>query len=508
MSATIQVRHHKEALDHNYILLLTSNSTERAAVNGIMRNCRNADVGRSTRGCKIGFLGNRLAIHVTGDSGISKLLSIGRVAGTMLSDELLPKPVIVLLVGFCWGNPRKTSNGAVIVSPQILSLNEVREMPGGAERIARSCQSSIELSSSIVQTFQETMASQKISALAGPIGSLETLYQNTEARDLLITQFPELVGAEMEAFGLLPIDAPWLIVKAVSDFGDDDFHREQQRLAACRAATSLLPLITILDDNDRLPQRNTGVGQSLLADLITGNVLEVDVRDLSANGLNDLLNDQIGGPLLHKLGRYVSESEYDTDFPILACALILEVMQNAFKHGRADHATVTLYPTKIVIADDGDTFDPATLEGQNGGARDWRAVEQRYLQNGLVNFIAKSPKTGRGNVYTIALPKATSALREARQHCSMRIASSTIGAQYGRQAVLTFDENCQVLYYRAENLLMTSRRISVADALRRVVESGRKIYVGCQSEHDVVFFKEILKDLLGEKLVVFADAVH
>jgi len=55
MSIPIQITDHHKELDSNYILLLTSNSIERDAVNRILHNRCDADIGRSTRGCKIGF---------------------------------------------------------------------------------------------------------------------------------------------------------------------------------------------------------------------------------------------------------------------------------------------------------------------------------------------------------------------------------------------------------------------------------------------------------------------
>jgi hypothetical protein len=476
--------------------------------NKVLRNICDADVGRDTRGCNIGHLGRRLAIHVTGDSGISKPLSIGRIAGSLLSDKYFPPPALMLLVGFCWGNPKRTGPNTVILSPHVVSLNEVRETPNGPERVARHCQSSIELTPSFIQSLQESLAPCAIAALTGPIGSMETLYQHTESRDNLISKFPDLLGAEMEAFGLMPSDFPWLVIKAVSDFGDDDFHREEQRGAAQRAAVTVLPAVTMLDDDGGLQKRKSGAAQSLLEDLITGNVLKVDARELAANALNDLLNDEIGEPLLRKLGRYVSAIEYDTEFPILVCALILEVMQNAIKHGNASQATVTLHPTKIIIEDDGKFFDPSTLAGSNGGSRDWRAVQQRYLENGGIQFTARSFSKRPGNHYVLALSKATSVLRDAKQNCSMKVVPLAIGAHYGSRPALSFDEKCQVLYYYAEDLRMTSRKIGVAKTIRHAVEGGRKVYIGCPSQRDVIFFKEELRDLLGENLVIFADAAR
>ena len=340
------------------------------------------------------------------------------------------------------------------------------------------------------------------------MGSMETLYQHTDSRNLLISQFPDLLGGDMEAFGLLPTEFPWLVVKAVSDLGDSGFHREQQRDAARRAAKTVLHLMAKLSDEGYLPEREANASLTLLEDLITGNVLKLHVRELGPNELNDVLNNTIGRPLLYKLGRYVSAIEYDPEFPSLICAVLLEIMQNAIKHGKANQATVTLHPTKILVEDDGNVFDPRNLTGSNGGACDWRVARERYFDDGEVQFTAKQASKSKGNQYVFALPKASRVLRDARQNCSMRITPQTIGAQYGNPRVLTFNEECTTLYFYAEGLRMSSRRISVADAIRDAVVSGHKVYVGCPSERDTVFFKERLKDLLGENLVVFVDAAR
>lgn len=310
----------------------------------------------------------------------------------------------------------------------------------------------------------------------------------------------------MEAFGFLPIRLPWLIVKTVSDLGDDEFHRGRQPDAARDAAEAVLQLVAILGEEELIPRPKADGPQVLITDLITGDALRVEACDLATNELNDLLNDGIGVSLERKLGRYVSAIEYDHDFPNLMCALILEVMQNAIKYGKANHATVTLYPTKIVIEDDGGNFDPATLTGENGGARDWRAFQGRYLDQGEIIYAAAQPKTGQGNRYTFNLSKASAVLRNARQNCSVQIAPRTIGANYGNPEVLKFDETCKVLYFYAENLRMTSRRISVANCIRSAVQGGRKVYVGCPNERDVLFFREVLNDIPGEDLVIFVDA--
>ena len=508
MPITIEIETHSNVLDGNYILLLTSNSVERLAVNKILTNLCDADLRRDTRGCNLGFLGRQFALHVTGESGISKPLSIGRIAGSLLTDRQFPKPALVLLVGFCWGNPRKAPVGAVILSSHIVSLNEIHETSNGVERAPRHFQSTLELTSALIDSLGVALAPNEVKVIAGPMGSTETLYQNAASRNLLTSQFPDLLGGEMEAFGLLPINVPWLVVKAVSDLGDGDFNRDMQPIAARTAAETVRQLVTELSREGNTFGRNPDANVSLLEDLMTGDALKLDVRDLAANELNDVLNNRIGRPLQYKLCRYVSVMEYDPEFPSLMCAVLLELMQDAIKHGRANQAIVTLHPTKILIEDDGEGFDPRTLTGLRGGARDWHIARERYFDNGAVQFTATQPSNREGNRYVFALPKTTSVLREIKQKCSMQIAPDTIGAQYGSEAVLTFDETCQTLYFYAGELRMTSRRISVAKAIRSAMESGHKVYVGCPSERDMVFFKEELKDIIGDNLVVFVDAAR
>jgi len=148
-------------------------------------------------------LTGRLAIHVTGDSGISQSLSIGHIAEGMLVERRFPKPALILLVGFCWGNPEKAKVGNVIVSRHIVSLNAARMTSSGIERKERRVQSSLDLPQEFVSALGQALAPLEITVLDGTLGSMEMLYQGTEGRDALIGQFPDLLGGEMEAFAFL-----------------------------------------------------------------------------------------------------------------------------------------------------------------------------------------------------------------------------------------------------------------------------------------------------------------
>ena len=101
-NGAIDVRHFGGALDNNYVLILTSNSVEKARVNQVIDEQRKAATGIQDRGSKIGFIGQRVVLHVSGESGGSRPGSIGRITSRLLSDAQVPKPCLVALVGFCW----------------------------------------------------------------------------------------------------------------------------------------------------------------------------------------------------------------------------------------------------------------------------------------------------------------------------------------------------------------------------------------------------------------------
>lgn len=90
MNHVIEITPQLTALDKNYVLLLTSNSEEKKAINAVLRSRRGADIGMETARCSLGTLGGRFALHVTGESGVSKPRSVARIANPLpLARKLL-----------------------------------------------------------------------------------------------------------------------------------------------------------------------------------------------------------------------------------------------------------------------------------------------------------------------------------------------------------------------------------------------------------------------------------
>ena len=61
----IQITDYYDVLNENYVLICTSNSLEKDAVNRLLSNRRELEVDMNTSGCSIGLLSNRFVIHLS-----------------------------------------------------------------------------------------------------------------------------------------------------------------------------------------------------------------------------------------------------------------------------------------------------------------------------------------------------------------------------------------------------------------------------------------------------------
>lgn len=481
----IDIQDYYDALKNNYLLIVTSNSKEKKAVNEIMTNRKNLSVHMSTGGCSIGLLDGMFAIHLTGSSGISAEGSASRLVVEFVSRNNMPSPGLVYLVGFCWGNPTLTNIGDIIISDTIYSLNS--RISKGKESIYKATQyrSSLDLSHVSKEINREIADSQ-----LGKLASLETLLSSTSEREQLLQQYPYLIGGEMEAFGFVPSlkRTPWLIIKSVSDFGCDDFERSNQPEAAVSASLALRTLNELLISNALINFSISKPDELLLIDRLFGNEIRVLKKTIKSDDLNDLLNDEVGIIIERKLEYYLNEVGYDRSFLRYFCDLILEVLQNSLKHSGASFASVKFYPDKIIINDDGDEYSLDNLEGDNGGALSWRRIKSCAIDTNLVNYSFKKKS------HYFEMTAANKELIDAVKNCTASIIPSTIGSAYSRQATLSYNEGCKVIYVQDSDIRMTSRRIALIHEVKRLLDEGKKVYVKVSDKAYAEEYKLALKE--------------
>ncbi len=389
-----------DVLDGSYGLVLTANNIEKDAVNTVLGKGIRVDVGIKTQGSTISFMEPHILLHITGEPGGSSDKSVGFIARHILSG-ILPKPAFVILNGVCWGNPGRVSVGDVIIATSVASLNHQREHTEGRVYRRDDIDSKLKVENSLLD---DTASGGEFSHHKGVIGSAEIYFSADEPRNALINQHPDLLGGEMEAYGFIANlkDIPWAVVKGVSDDAGDTTNRDPQKLVAARAATLMSALIQELTSKATLPMPTKTPPRSALIDAIIGDSIIVNSVSDAAH-LNDHLNDNIGPSLERRLQRYVSDDASQQDLHRALLKLILEVIQNALRHGNASRVTLTFYETRIDLVDDGEHFDLRSLAGNRGGAIAWEDFDEYFVRPGMAGVNYKKASERRGNHYVYSL---------------------------------------------------------------------------------------------------------
>ncbi len=152
-------------------------------------------------------------------------------------------PRAAVMVGIAFGkDPAKQRVGDVLVSSQIISYEEQRI---GARTEFRG--PIVEASQTLVDRFRNVVGwrfrradGTACACKVGPVLSGEKLVDDAAWKAALFAQFPQALGGEMEGRGLstaaTEAGVPWILVKAICDWGDGTKHNADQPLAAAAAA--------------------------------------------------------------------------------------------------------------------------------------------------------------------------------------------------------------------------------------------------------------------------------
>lgn len=317
-------------------------------------------------------------------------------------------------------------------------------------------------------------------AVLGDIVSLETLYASTEKRDELLCKYPDVIGGEMEAFAFVPsmLHIPWLVVKSVSDNGDDDFNQDFQIEAAKLASEALDRVIGICVEKD-LISLNTSTAENLaLVDRLLGKSIKLPVENLTPNNLNDYLNDVIGPQIEYKLNYYVTSDEYDRRFVKHMCDLILEVVQNSIKYAESSNVVVTFNEKNIIVDDGGNDFELTSLKGERGGAKSWKRVKKNHIDTGSVEYVFHKKK------HKFNLTKVNPHIKNIISNCSVTIIKEKVGSPWVSKSILSYDDACDAVFVDDRQVKMQSRRDSLVGAVRQLLESGKIVYVAVNDSED------------------------
>jgi hypothetical protein len=480
----------KNILNKNYFLVATSNSLEKNAVNERLDFKIKLELDLKSNGCYIGLIDGNIIIHISGTSGIVAETSIGRIILEFVLNNKYPIPATVLLVGFCWGNPNFTKVGDVIICNSIISLNsEILNKSDNNYKINH-------FNSSLTEKYLDGLS------LNGTMASLEKLFADTSLRNDLIEKFPIILGGEMEGFSFIPTlnskDIPWLIVKTVSDFGDNSYDKVNQKLSANLAVDKISVLIEELKIKSKISDYLEQKKSNNIINILKGQSVKINRLDFTLDTLNDYLNNSIGPIVDAKLKEYFYDLNFENggNFSKYFCSAILEIAQNSFRHGKTSNFEITFNTKSISIDYDGDDYELMEITGGKGGAVAWNDLFTSFIKNGLVKY-----SHDKKNNYNFKLEQYDFQLKELIKNCSIEIAPGTIRAGYYPEETLIYNKNCTSVYLNDLNNRMPSRRFSMIDEVKKLLEKGITVYVHVDDESAGKAYVDALVEF-GDKLKI------
>lgn len=223
--------------------------------------------------------------------------------------------------------------------------------------------------------------------------------------------------------------------------------------------------------------------------------MKIEVPD-DGLSLTEHLNYRLGPSLAWRLAQYSVGGPSTPAASGLLANLLLEMAQNALRHGNATHATVRFGAGSVTYSDDGKPFDVFQLQdGRDGrGGRDaLKAVLDYLVARDVVELSAEASSSRSGNSWRIRFPLLSARLRDAREKCPIVI-PFTGRAIADARSPLQFDPLCETLFFDASELMMSSQRFDVAVELRKLLEDGKQLIIQCVDEYSKSFYEDALSD--------------
>ena len=161
--------------------------------------------------------------------------------------KVWPQIKAVIMVGICYGfYNRKQHIGDVIVATEIKNvetrrMGEDKEIPRGDTSYPDKCLANA--FKNVARTWNYTGIDEKQKRLSyGIYLSADKLVDNIKVRDKLLEENPEAKAGEMEGNGLTGAcyqdSTPWILIKAVSDYGDGKKRKKKKWRQAIAVAAS------------------------------------------------------------------------------------------------------------------------------------------------------------------------------------------------------------------------------------------------------------------------------
>ncbi|WP_336278216.1 hypothetical protein [Cronobacter dublinensis] len=475
---------YKNNLEGNFILLLTSNSKEKKALNNILQNKMKISITEKSNGAYLGTIGNIFVLHLSGESGTISERSISNVCKSFISNSVNPSPAMIILCGICWGDPNKTILGNTIVSDEMFTANQQYVTTEGYNPQVRTHKSCI--------TIEKDLFSDNENVVYGPTCSAELLIKDEGHRDSLLRLVPTCFGGEMEGFALIPAltNTKWLVIKTVSDHADmQSYCREEQPNFCERLASDVAYIIPKLIFSLDLSFDMESDQSLLIYEIISENYIEFNINDFNIRDMNSYLNDSYGNMLLRKLRNYIDGEVFQENFIYDMADVILELAQNEFRHNNAYKILVKFDSKSIQIESQNKLFDMSLIQGTNGGALAWKCIFEKYLNSDDIEYVYDE------NKITFKLKRFLDKINAIKSKCKITLNTSRAGfTKY--QPLLQYNVTCSSVYYDMSDHIMTSRAIGIFEEIEKLVNQGKIVYLSVRDDYQKEKYINLLKESL------------
>ncbi|MHB1780825.1 hypothetical protein [Acidithiobacillus ferriphilus] len=182
---------------------------------------------------------------------------------------------------------------------------------------------------------------------------------------------------------------------------------------------------------------------------------------LSLGEENRIIGDAIANSCIEQIwGRELARATRDA---------LIELLRNAFSHGKAANATIDIQASYIEVSDNGQQFDSTTLTGLSGGGGSLSLVALREDHGATIVF--RSEYVSGQNLNRLTLVRKPADISSATP-CSVSIDHTTMATLHHQLQTLTA---CNTIYVLLPKYLALSDVFGFPQAIGRALPPGKKV---------------------------------
>lgn len=504
-------------LRNRTILFVTSNDIERNALTSELDTygvkMQRKAIGLLQR-LRVGVLAGYPVCLLSAERGSHGKSSVG-----MLLPEVLQTlcPRLVVLSGFCYGNPAVADLHDVAISNRIVSLVDFvakeGELKMRSQPVFPSCIEDEQLSRivrAITPKFNRSVKAIGLSSkiVTGTVYSGEVFSEDEAFASALFDADSSAIGGDMEG---QPVAAqcnqrqiPWIFAKSPSDRGGGTsgtrnaqvYSAKIAAIAACHLAREFI----------------TAEGLSVSEEL--REHIGENGDDPTIELLDDAPVHQLRGnrSYAEKIGRFVEKcslgASYDAGFRSHLIAVLKEIVENSVRWGLSSRVQLRGGAQEISLDSDGDIFNPLTelpkMKVSGGGQRDLVSFLNAYGPSGSGVVDVSWYAEGGSQSLVFAFKELPCEIRQS-YFCTLMLTPEDLRGYALSYMPLADLSSCREVWLDAKNLYLSGSDGALLWALcAKIPKTVERIYIRWIDPRYIRDFKE---HLAFDARIVFVENV-